>query len=100
MIVLVSVCARVIKANVIVAAKNTPKPIFSFFTLPINMENIDDPAIHETMNVANKTPKGISPPPPNSLIAGVHINTNIYIDPSNNEQMSPVYRICFELIVV
>ncbi len=61
--------------------------------LPI--ENIDEPAIQQTMKVEKITPNGkpskLSPISSfaSAVRAGVHMNTKMYMDPSNNDEMIP-----------
>jgi hypothetical protein len=95
----VSFGANAMSRNVPVATAKTYTPSFSFLIVPMKIENREDPAMQQTMNVAKITPNGISPSV-FSFIAGVHMNTKMYMDPSNNDETRPVNRIAFELIVV
>eukprot|EP01083_Nonionella_stella_P064549 168331_1 len=95
-----AVLASVIRINATVAAENTKTPNFSFLMLPIKVENMEDPAIQHTINVANTVPKGISSSGIKAFIAGVHMKTKMYMDPSNKDDTNPVYKISFDLMVV
>mmetsp|Transcript_27704 Transcript_27704/g.59174 ORF Transcript_27704/g.59174 Transcript_27704/m.59174 type:complete len:109 (-) Transcript_27704:1157-1483(-) len=76
----------------------TPKTITancSGFIFSMAIENIDEPAMQQTMKVENMTPKGS---PSNAspissfasaVSAGVHMKTKMYMDPSNKDEMIP-----------
>ena len=80
----------------------TPKTITancSGFIFSIAIEKMDEPAMQHTMKVEKITPKGspskLSPISSfaNDVNAGVHMNTKIYIDPSNSDDMIPQDKI-------
>mmetsp|Transcript_29899 Transcript_29899/g.34087 ORF Transcript_29899/g.34087 Transcript_29899/m.34087 type:complete len:138 (+) Transcript_29899:624-1037(+) len=91
------------KATSVIAnaeAAKTPTAIASTLIRATRMENSDDPAIQDTIKVENIKPKGISVPSLERFFnAGVHMKTNIYIDPSNRDEIIPHNKISRDLIV-
>ena len=69
--------------------KNTDCMYFSTLksVLAINLEDMDEPIMHATIIVAKIIPCGISSPFGDN--AGVHKNTNEYIDASNKDCIAP-----------
>lgn len=80
----------------------TPKTITancSGFIFSIAIEKIDEPTIQQTINVEKITPNGspskLSPISSfaSAVNAGVHMNTKMYMDPSNKDEMIPQDKI-------
>ena len=61
----------------------------------MKIEKMDDPAMQQTMKVAKINPNGKASSV-KDCIAGVHMKTKMYIDPSKREQIKPVNKISLE----